>query len=122
MSEARKEAAALAVFWPRGGRGAPAGGALDTDGRLLPAAATVLLLVVLARVSVVGSARGDVTPLSLPLKLVGFDPRRLVELLEGFLPFGLVAPPAWTEAVESILEQGTKWGKGKVEYTGEWIL
>lgn len=107
MSEARKEAAALAVFWPRGGRGAPAGGALDTDGRLLPAAATVLLLLTVA--FSVGSARGDVTPLSLPLKLVGLDPRRLVELLEGFLPVGLVAPTEWTEAVESIiLVQGSR--------------
>ena len=43
-------------------------------------------------------ARG-VTPLSLPLKLVGLDPRRLVELLEGFLPLAASCTTKWTEAV-----------------------
>lgn len=81
----------LAVFWGRGGRGAPAGGALDTEGRLFPPVPTLSAAV---------SPLGDVIPLSLPLPVVlagGLDPRRA---LPGCLEGG---GAEWTEVVESIL-------------------
>ena len=96
LSVLEEEALAkLAVFWGRGGRGAPTGGALETEGRRLLTAAPAFST---------ASPLGDVIPLSLPLKLVGLDPRRVDEeaaflpAFEGFAAVEVV----WTEVAESI--------------------
>lgn len=97
-----EELVRLAVFWDRGGRGAPAGGALETDGRLFPPPPPLAATLTGVELSAF-SPLGDVMPLSFPLKLEGLEPRR------GGLA---VLPPVClevegaecTEVAESILE------------------
>ena len=101
----------LAVFWGRGGRGAPTGGALEIEGRLFPLPAVVAELA--AAVVSTASPLGEVTPLSFPLNAVELDVRRALEgpaaaveefkAETEFLP-GLTAVVGaeWTEVVESM--------------------